>query len=110
MTFLMFAMAPSTGGGGTGGGMGIGAFLPMVLVFVIFYFLILRPQSKRQKEHEKMLNTLVKGDQVVTSGGIHGTVQRVNEKELTLILKIADDVKIEVDRAAVARKVLSGTE
>ncbi len=110
MTLLTIAMAPSTGAGGAGGGMGIGAFLPMVLVFVIFYLLILRPQSKRAKEHEKVLNALTKGDIVVTTGGIHGTVQRVNEKDQTLILKIADDVKVEVDRGAIARKISSGSE
>ncbi len=109
MTLLIIAMAPAPGGA-AGGGMGIGAFLPMILVFVIFYLLILRPQSKRQKEHQKVLDSLTKGDQVVTSGGIYGTVQRVNEKEHTLTLKIADDVKIEIDRAAIARKISSGTE
>lgn len=87
--------------------MGIAAFLPMLAIFVIFYFLIIRPQSKRQKEHDKMLSELTKGDRIVTSGGIHGVIQRVNEKEATLTLKIGDDVKIEIDRSAIAR-VLEG--
>lgn len=104
MTLLTLAMAPANGGG-SGGGLGIGAFLPMLLVFLVFYLLILRPQSKRQKEHEKMLSALEKGDEIVTSGGIHGVVQRVNEKEQTVIVKISDDVKIEIDRGAIARKV-----
>lgn len=111
MILLTLALAtPPAGGNGSGGGLGFGAFLPMILVFVIFYLLILRPQSKRQKEHQRMLSALAKGDRVVTSGGIHGTVQRVNDKEETLILKISDDVKIEVDRGAIVRKLSGGDE
>lgn len=102
--FAFLALAPA---GAQGGGMGIAAFLPMLAIFVIFYFLIIRPQSKRQKEHDKMLSELTKGDRIVTSGGIHGVIQRVNEKEATLTLKIGDDVKIEIDRSAIAR-VLEG--
>jgi len=86
-------------------GGGFALFLPMILIFVIFYFLMLRPQAKKAKEHEKMISQLTKGDEIVTSGGIHGVVQRVNEKEMTLVIKIADDVKIEIDRAAVGRKI-----
>jgi len=99
---MSLAMAAPEGGQ-QGGGLAL--FLPMILIFVIFYFLMLRPQAKKAKEHEKMISQLTKGDEIVTSGGIHGVVQRVNEKEFTLIIKIADDVKIEIDRAAVGRKV-----
>jgi preprotein translocase subunit YajC len=103
MLFGSIAMAqPGQPGAG-----GLGLFIPMLAIFAIFYFLILRPQSKRQKEHESMLNKLEKGDHIVTSGGIHGVIQRVNEKEGTLIVKVSDDVKIEVDRNAVARKIVS---
>jgi preprotein translocase subunit YajC len=77
----------------------------MLVIFAIFYLLILRPQSKRQKAHEQMLSELVKGDRIVTTGGVHGVVQRVNEKEGTLILKISDETKVELDRSAVARKI-----
>lgn len=102
MTYLMLAMA-QPGAEGQGGGFGM--FLPMILIFVIFYFLILRPQAKRQKLHQQMLGSLDKNDRIVTTGGIYGTIVRINDKENTLIIKISDDVKIEVDRGAVARKL-----
>jgi preprotein translocase subunit YajC len=73
---------------------------PLVLVFVIFYFLIIRPQKTREKEHQKMLSNLEKNDEVVTSGGIHGVI--VNVKDNTFILRVDDNAKIEVDKNCVA--------
>ncbi len=70
------------------------------LIFVVFYFLIIRPQSKRQKETRKMQDTLKKGDRVETIGGIQGTVQTVKEK--SVVLRIADNVSVEFTRQAVA--------
>lgn len=96
------------GAEGSGGG-GLGMLLPMVLIFVIFYFLILRPQSKRQKEHQNMLDNLQKGDRIVSSGGIHGVIVKITEKDPTITVKIADDVRIELDRNAISRKV-TGSE
>lgn len=101
--FHFLAMAPAGGGGGQGGG-GLTALLPMVLIFVVFYFLILRPQSKKQKAHQQMLNEMVKGDKVVTTGGIHGTILKVNESEKTILVKVTDDVKLTIDIGAIARK------
>ena len=72
----------------------IGTLLPFLLIAVIFYFFLLRPQNKKQKETEKMLNALKKGDKVITIGGIHGTVSSVKEK--TVIVKVDDDCKLEV--------------
>jgi preprotein translocase subunit YajC len=69
-------------------------------IILIFYFMIIRPQSKRQKEREKMLNAMEKGDKVVTSGGIHGTIAGLDEK--TALVQISDNVKIKVDRSAIA--------
>lgn len=80
-------------------------WMPIVLIFVIMYFLILRPQAKRQKDHQAMLNALQKGDDVVTAGGIYGTIVGVKEKEQSLIVKIADNVKVEIARSGIARKV-----
>lgn len=74
--------------------------IPFVLIGVIFYFLIIRPQSKRQKDLEKLLSSLKTGDKVVTSSGIHGIISNVKEGK-TLILKIADNVKIEIDKSAI---------
>ena len=74
--------------------------MPLVFIFVIFYFLLIRPQQKKAKDHEKLIQSVKTGDQVVTNAGIHGTVSNVKDK--TLIIKIADNVKVEFDRGAVA--------
>lgn len=72
-------------------------FLPLIFLFVIFYFLILRPQQKKQKEHQEMLGKLDKNDEVITAGGVHATVISVGET--TAILRIADNVKIEIEKS-----------
>lgn len=76
-------------------------FLPLVFLFVIFYFLLIRPQQKKQKEHADMVAKLDKNDEVVTTGGIHATVISVGEK--TMIVRIADNVKVEIEKAAIAQ-------
>ena len=76
------------------------SLLPFVAIFVIMYFLILRPQQKRQKERQKMLDQVKKGDRVVTAGGLHGTVAGIDEK--TILLQVADNVKMKFDRSAVS--------
>jgi len=73
---------------------------PLVLIFVIFYFLLIRPQKQKEKEHQKMLAGINKNDEVVTLGGIHGTI--VNVKEKTLTLRIDDNVKMEIEKNSVA--------
>ncbi|MHB8155394.1 MAG: preprotein translocase subunit YajC [Candidatus Omnitrophota bacterium] len=75
-------------------------FFPLILIFIIFYFLLIRPQKQKEKEHQKMLTGIDKNDQVVTLGGIHGTV--VNVKEKTLILRIDENVKMEIEKNSVA--------
>jgi len=75
-------------------------FLPLILIFVIFYFLLIRPQKTKEKEHQKMLANLNKNDEVVTSSGIHGTI--INVKDKTVILRIDDNVKIEIEKNCVA--------
>ena len=74
-------------------------FMPLIIIAVLFYFLLIRPQQKKQKEHQALVAALKTGDTVVTSAGIHGLV--ANVKEATILLKVADNVKIEIDRAAV---------
>ncbi len=74
--------------------------LPLVFIFVIFYFLLIRPQKAKEKEHQKMLGSLNKNDDVVTSSGIHGTI--VNVKDKTLILRVDENVKIEIEKNCVA--------
>lgn len=72
---------------------------PIILIFIIFYFLLIRPQKSKEKEHQKMLANLNKNDEIVTSSGIHGTI--VNIKDKTIILRIDDNVKIELEKNCV---------
>ncbi len=81
-----------------GGGM-LQTIILFGLIFVIFYFMIIRPQQKRQKERQKMLDAVKKGDKVITGGGIHGTVVGMEEK--TALVQIADNVKVKVDRGSI---------
>ena len=84
------------------------SMMPLIFIFVIFYFLLIRPQQKRQKEHEKLVSALKTGDQVITSSGIHGTIANVKDK--TVIVRIADNVKVEFDRAAITAVVKASSE
>lgn len=79
---------------------------PLVLIFIIFYFLLIRPQKEKEKQHKKMLTGLNKNDDVVTTGGIHGTI--VNVKDKTIILRIDENVKIEIEKNCVAYKKIQG--
>jgi preprotein translocase subunit YajC len=83
---------------------------PLILIFVVFYFLLIRPQKKQEKEHQKMLKALDKNDQVVTSGGIHGTV--VNVKDKTVTLRVDENVKLEVEKNCITfvKKAQSAVE
>jgi len=110
MTDLAFYLLMGTpqGGGAEGGGAGLMTFLPFVAIIAIFYFLIIRPQSRKQKETQKMLSTLRKGDKVITVGGIHGTIQTVREH--SIIVKVDANTKIEFSRSAVSSIVSPGSE
>jgi len=85
---------------GQGQGNPIVAFLPLILMFLIFYFLLIRPQQKKQKEHQAMLNELKKGDNIVTSGGIHGIVASV--KDNIVAVKVADNVKLDIAKNCIS--------
>jgi len=82
-------------------------FLPLLLIFVVFYFLLIRPQSKRAKEHKTMVEALAKGDEVVTNGGLLGRISQVDENFVTL--KVADNVEVKVQRQAIASLMPKGT-
>ena len=75
-------------------------FLPLVIIFVIFYYLLIRPQKLSQREHQKMIQNLNKNDEIVTTGGLHGTI--VNIKDKTIILRIDENVKVEIEKNCVA--------
>ncbi|SCY13006.1 preprotein translocase subunit YajC [Desulfoluna spongiiphila] len=89
--------------GAAGGQQGFAAFVPLILMFVIFYFLLIRPQQKKAKAHQAMISAIKKGDNVITSGGIHGTIVKVDDATVTL--EIAEKVNIKVIRANITVKV-----
>lgn len=100
----MIEIAYAMGQGGAESAQGAGsfsAFIPLLLMFVIFYFLLIRPQQKRAKEHRDMIANLKKGDKILTSGGIHGRIVSVEDNN-TLSVEIADKVKVKMDSSYVA--------
>ena len=98
MLFLFLAQAqaaaPAPGPGG-----GIGFFVPFLFILIIMYFVLFRPQKKRQQEQKRLISNLKTGDLVVTNAGIHGLI--ANVKETTVMLKVADNVKIEMEKSAI---------
>jgi preprotein translocase subunit YajC len=103
MQSLFFAFSNNPQGGAQGGPSLLVSFLPILLIFVIFYLLLILPQQKKQKQHANMISSLKKGDQIVTSSGMYGTIADVKEQKI--VLKIADEVKIEIVKSAVATVV-----
>jgi preprotein translocase subunit YajC len=99
---IAYAMGPAPqGGSGQGGAAGLlGSLLPLVLIFVIFYFLLIRPQQKRAKEHKTMLDNLKKGDKIITSGGMYGVIESVGTNTITI--KVGENVKVKIGKAYVA--------
>ena len=94
-------MGQAGGQGGQAGG--IAGFLPIIILFVIFYFLLIRPQQKKAKEHREMISDLKKGVRIITSGGIYGTIISIDDS--TIGLEIAEKVKIKITRGNVAAVV-----
>ncbi|MDR2797446.1 MAG: preprotein translocase subunit YajC [Treponema sp.] len=92
--------APDAAAAGTGPGSFISTLVPFAMIIAIFYFLIIRPQNKKQKETQQMLSALKKGDKITTIGGIHGVIQSV--KENSVIVKVDEDTKIEFSRNAIS--------
>ncbi len=97
MLYVFLAQTPSAGQATPGGG--IGFFVPFIFIFIIMYFVMFRPQKKRQEQQQKLIASLKTGDRVVTNGGIHGLISNV--KDTTVIVKVADNVKIEMEKSAV---------
>jgi preprotein translocase subunit YajC len=104
MIDLVYAAAPGPANGGLFGGL-LG-FLPLIMVFIIFYFLLIRPQQKRQREHKIMLDNLKRGDRVVTSGGIYGTVTKIRNE--VVHLEIADQIRIRIQKSAIGSVLKEG--
>lgn len=98
---IAHAMGGAAGNGGAQGNP-LGAFVPLILMFAIFYFLLIRPQQKKAKQHKEMVENLKVGDAIVTNGGIYGTIVRFNEKKGTVVIEVAEKVHIEMLRNTVA--------
>ena len=88
---------------------GIGQFIPLILIFVIFYFFLIRPQQKKVKDHKNMVENLKRGDKVVTSGGIVGTIERVIDNDKVEV-SISENVNVEVIRSTGIQSIVSNTE
>ena len=97
--------APAAGASDMFGG--LGSMLPLILMFVVLYFVMIRPQMKRQKEHKAMIEALAKGDEIVTSGGVLGKVSKMGESFLGI--EVASGVEIQVQRSAVVQVMPKGT-
>lgn len=107
MSLISNAYAQTAGAASAGPLGNLTSFLPLVLMFVVLYFIMIRPQMKRQKETRNMLNALAKGDEVVTSGGLAGRVSKVGETFVTV--EIADNVEINVQKGAITTLLPKGT-
>ena len=88
---------------------GFGQFIPLILIFVIFYFFLIRPQQKKVKEHKIMVENLKRGDKIITSGGILGTVERIMENDKAEII-IGNDTKVEIIRSTGVQSLLNNQE
>lgn len=91
--------------GGLMGNSSVMSIVMIVLMIAIFYFLLIRPQSKKEKDRNKMINALQRGDKVLTTGGIYGTISHVRAEEGIVVIQVATDVKIEISKAAIVSKV-----
>lgn len=98
---LLFAFQAQNGGGSL-----VSTLIMFGAIFAIFYFMIIRPQQKRAKEREALLNSIKKGDKVITSGGLHGVIAGLEEK--TVLLDLGNNIKVKIERSAIATVVSEG--
>jgi len=112
MHWIYLMAPPNQGGQGGGGGPlgGLVGLLPILLIFVIFYFLVIRPQGKKQRELQKEIEGLKQGDRVLTAGGLYGTVVSDKDSGNTFVIKIAENVKVEIAKSAISGVVKKAKE
>ena len=103
MLIFLLAQTPAASPGAAANP--LASFIPIILIFIIMYFLLFRPQMRRQKEQQRVVASLKTGDRVITASGIHGMI--TNVKDTTVTVKVADNVKIEMDKSAVTNVVKS---
>ena len=96
----MYSIAWAANETGAGAGGLFGAFVPLILIFVIFYFLLIVPQRRKQKEHQEMIKNLKKGDRIVTNGGVYGTITKLKKNYIEI--EVANNVVLRVQRSAVS--------
>jgi preprotein translocase subunit YajC len=96
-----FIMLMAQQGGEQGGGSSLITFLPFIAIFLVMYFLMIRPQAKKQKLRQQMLQSLQKGDDVITTGGMHGKIMGFKDDNKTVVIKVDDNVKLNFDRSAI---------
>lgn len=101
VTTAIFLLAQE--GGGESGGGGLAAFLPLIVLVGVFWFLIMRPQQKRMRDHRQLTATLKQGERVIGAGGIVGTIRRVDDD--TVSLQVADGVVIKIDKGSITKRV-----
>lgn len=101
---MLISMAYAQDAGAGGGGDFITQMIPLVLIFVVFYFLLIRPQQQRAKKHREMVQDLHRGDKVITGGGLHATVSKV-EDDTTVILEIAQGVRVKAVRSTISDRL-----
>ena len=99
---IAYAMGSSSPGTSSQGGL-LGAMIPFALFFLIFYFLLIRPQQKQKREHQKLIANLKKGDRILTGGGIYGTI--VGVKDEIVVLRLAENVKIELAKNSISQVI-----
>ena len=99
MLFILLAQAQPAAPAAAAASNPLASFIPIILIFIIMYFVLFRPQMRRQKEQQRLVAALKTGDRVVTSAGIHGMISNV--KDTTVMVKVADNVKIEMEKSAV---------
>lgn len=97
---ISLAYAMGQGGAAGQGASGFTSFIPIILMFAIFYFLLIRPQQKKQKNHRTMISSLQKGDQIITTGGLYGRITGISDTAITL--EIAEKVRVKVNRSNVS--------
>ena len=100
MDFLAYAMGAGGTSGAGGGGGGLGPFIPLILMFAIFYFLLIRPQQKKAKQHRELLSALKKGDRAVSSGGLHGVITGLSDEVVTM--EVAPKVRVKISRGSIS--------
>jgi preprotein translocase subunit YajC len=100
MDFLAYAMGTGGTGGAGGQGSGFSAFVPLILMFAIFYFLLIRPQQKKAKQHREMITAMKKGDKVISSGGLHGVITGLTDDIVTM--EIAPKIRVKVSRGSIS--------